>query len=71
MRVPAPRSDEQIASEFKDTIAHLEEALVLGDRKNKARCARRLHALRQAHRKSLSSDDNRAIKALLRRASTN
>lgn len=70
MRVPAPRSEEQIANELKDAIAHLKEALVLEDRKNTARCARRLHALRKAHRESLSRDDNRAIKALLRRAST-
>ncbi|MFC5827982.1 hypothetical protein [Nonomuraea insulae] len=70
MRKPAPRSEEQIANELKDAIARLEEALDLGDRKNKVRCARRLQALRKAHRGSLSSDDNRAIKALLRRAST-
>ncbi|WP_147269113.1 hypothetical protein [Sphaerisporangium album] len=68
-RQHAPRSEEQIANEFKDAIADLKEALDLGDRKNKARCARRLHALRKAHRKSLSSDDNRAIKALLKEAS--
>ncbi|WP_327583463.1 hypothetical protein OHA25_47770 [Nonomuraea sp. NBC_00507] len=68
--MPAPRSEEQIANELKDAIAHLKEALVLEDRKNTARCARRLHALRKAHRESLSRDDNRAIKALLRRAST-
>jgi hypothetical protein len=69
VRVPAPRSEEQIANEFKDAIAHLKEALVLEDRKTMARCARRLRALRKAHRESLSSDDNRAIKALLRQAS--
>ncbi|MEO3795859.1 hypothetical protein ABGB14_37125 [Nonomuraea sp. B10E15] len=34
------------------------------------RCARHLHTLRKTHRESLSSDDNRTIKALLRRAST-
>ncbi|WP_436764497.1 hypothetical protein [Streptosporangium sp. V21-05] len=69
-RVPAPRSEEQIANEFKDAIARLEEALAQEDRKNKTRCARRLRALRKAHLKSLSSDDNRAVKDLLRRAST-
>ncbi|GII96302.1 hypothetical protein [Sinosporangium siamense] len=69
-KAPVPRSEQQIANEFKDAIAHLEKALVLEDRKDVARGARRLRALRKAHRGSLSNDDNRAIKALLRRAST-
>lgn len=70
VRAPAPRSEEQIADEIKDTIAHLEEALALGDRKNTGRYARRLKAQCKDHRESLSSDERRAIKALLRRART-
>ncbi|WP_346113821.1 hypothetical protein [Nonomuraea maheshkhaliensis] len=70
VEVPAPPSEGQIADEFKESIAHLEEALDLGDRKNAVRYARHLKAMRKNYRGSLSSDDNRAIKDLLRRAST-
>jgi hypothetical protein len=64
---PAGFTGRQIADQLKNTIARLEEALVLEDRN---RWGGRLRALRQAHRTSLSSDDNKAIRALLRRAKT-
>lgn len=68
--VPVPSSEEQIAKELKDAVERLKEALNQKDRKNTARCARRLEALRRAHGRSLAGDEKHAIKDLIRQAKT-
>ncbi|MDA0565160.1 competence protein CoiA [Streptomonospora sp. S1-112] len=69
-KTPTPGSDGQLPAELAEAMAQLKEALVLGDRRTRARCVRRLRALRRRHRAQLASEDNRTIKALINQAST-
>lgn len=68
VKVSAPRLPEQLPADLREALALLEEALILGDRRSRSRCARSLRTLRKVHRAVLSREDDRAIKALLSQA---
>lgn len=68
VKVSTPRPQEQLPADLKEAIARLEEALILGNRRDRGRCARSLRELREAHKAVLSREDDRAIKALLSQA---